>query len=144
MARHASGHGPCPPRRHRDDTNSRSPNWRPDITLINCARDGNHVLADVTCPSVVTRAVLPAACRMPLATAIATTAAEHAKCRDVHPHTALPFVVDHEHTRGARHQQGGDAVLQDALLLVIEAPLPDSHSPPLFHNLCTPSALSHL
>ena len=54
-------------------------NWCPDITLIHGARDGNHVLADVTCPSVVTRAALPAACHMPLATAIAATAMKHAR-----------------------------------------------------------------
>ena len=28
------------------------PNWCPDITLINVAHDGNHVLFDVTCPSL--------------------------------------------------------------------------------------------
>ena len=43
-----------------------SPNWRPGITLIHGARDGGHVLVDVTCPSAVTRAALPAACHMPL------------------------------------------------------------------------------
>ena len=50
-----------------------SPNWCPDITLLHGARDGNHALVDVTCPPVVTRAALPAACHMPLATAIAAT-----------------------------------------------------------------------
>ena len=76
-----------------------SPNWYPDITLINGARDGNHVLADATCPSVVTRAALPAACHMPLATAIAATAMKHARYGNVHPRahtcTVLPFVVEH-------------------------------------------------
>ena len=73
------------------------PNWCPDITLIHGARDGNHVLAivDVTCPSVVTRAALPAAFHMPLATAIAATASKHARYGNVHPHTVLPFVVEH-------------------------------------------------
>ena len=32
---------------------------------------------------------------MPLATAIAATAMKHARHGDVHPHTALPFVVEH-------------------------------------------------
>ena len=71
------------------------PGWRPGITLIHGARDGNHALVDVTCPSVVTRAALPAACHMPLATAIAATAMRHARYGDVHPHTVLPFVVEH-------------------------------------------------
>ena len=71
------------------------------ITLIHGARDGNHVLVDVTClvtcPSVVTRDALPAACHMPLATAIAATAMKHARYGNynVHPHTVLPFVVEH-------------------------------------------------
>ena len=54
-----------------------------------------QVCIDVTCPSVVTRAALPAVCHMPLATAIAAAAMEHARYGDVHPHTALPFVVEH-------------------------------------------------
>ena len=56
-----------------------SPNWCPDITLTHGTRDGNHALVDVTCPSVVTRAALPATCHMPLATAIAATAMKHAR-----------------------------------------------------------------
>ena len=55
----------------------------------------NLEVVDVTCPSVVTRAALPAACHMPLATAIAVTAMTHARYGNVHPHTVLPFVVEH-------------------------------------------------
>ena len=57
------------------------------------------VWSSVLCPSVVTRAAQPAACHMPLATAIAATAMKHAGYGDVHPHTVLvtvlPFVVEH-------------------------------------------------
>ena len=99
MARHASKHVSYSSRRPRASAASLaySPNWCPDITLIHGARDGNHVLVDVTCPSVVTRATLPAACHMPLATstAIAATAMKHARYGNVHPRTVLPFVVEH-------------------------------------------------
>ena len=95
MARHASKHVSYSSRRPRAASLAYSPNWCPDITLIHGARDGNHVLVDVTCPSVVTRAALPAACHMPLATAIAATAMKHARYGNVHPHTVLPFVVEH-------------------------------------------------
>ena len=49
---------------------------------------------------MVTRAALPAAFHMPLATAIAATAMKHDRYGNVHryPHTvlaALPFVVEH-------------------------------------------------
>ena len=57
-------------------------------------------LVDVTCPSVAARASLPAACHMPLATAIAATAMKHARYGDVHPHMVLPFVVTVEHAGG--------------------------------------------
>ena len=60
-----------------------SPNWCPDITLIHGARDGNHALVDAACPSVVTRAALPAARHMPLATAIADAATKHARYGNV-------------------------------------------------------------
>ena len=40
----------------------------------------------------VTRA---AACHMPHATAIAATAMKHARYGNMHPHTALPFMVVH-------------------------------------------------
>ena len=93
MARHASKHVSYSSRRPRAASLAYSPNWCPDITLIHGARDGNHVLVDVTCPSVVTRAALPAACHMPLATAVAATAMKHARYGNVHPHTVLPFVV---------------------------------------------------
>ena len=65
--------------------------------MMHRVRDGNRVLVDVTCPSVVpvTRIALPAACHMPLATAIAATAMEHARYCNAHPHTVLPFVVEH-------------------------------------------------
>ena len=49
---------------------------------------------------MATRAALPAAFHMPLATAIASTAMKHSRCRDVHPHTVLPFVVEHAHAGG--------------------------------------------
>ena len=49
---------------------------------------------------MVTRAALPAACHMVLATAIAATAMKHARCGNVHPHTVLPFVVEHMHAGG--------------------------------------------
>ena len=72
-----------------------SPNWCPDITLIHGARDGSHVLADVTCPYVSKRAALPEACHMPLATAIATytAAMKHTGYCNAHPiHTrCYPF-----------------------------------------------------
>ena len=110
MARHAGEHLPYSSRRPRAAPHAYSPNWCPDITLglIHGARardiDGNHVLVDVTCPSVVTRAALPAACHMPLATAIAATAMKHARYGNVHPHTVLPFVVEHAGTGGRWHQ----------------------------------------
>ena len=56
---------------------------------IHGACDGNNALADATCPSLVTRTALPAACHTvtPLATAIAATAMEHAGYGDVPPST---------------------------------------------------------
>ena len=66
-ARHESKHVSYSARRPRTASLAYSPNWRPDITLIHAygARDdGNHVLVDVTCPSVVTQAALPAACHL--------------------------------------------------------------------------------
>ena len=66
-----------------------------------------QVCIDVTCPSVVTRAALPAACHMPLATAIAAAAMEHARYGDVHPHTALPFVVEHAGAGGINCNKEG-------------------------------------
>ena len=45
--------------------------------------------------TLVEMAALPAACHMPLATAIAATAMRHARYGDVHPHMVLPFVVEH-------------------------------------------------
>ena len=110
MARYASKHVSYSSRRPRAASLAYSPNWCPDITLIHGARDDNHVLVDVTCPSVVTRASLPAACHMPLATDIAATAMKHARYGNVHPHTVLPFVVEHA---GGINNLGGDAVLQD-------------------------------
>ena len=81
MARHASKHVSYSSHRPRAASlaYSGSPNWCPDITLIHGARDGNHVLVDITCSYVVTWAALPAACHMPLATAIAATAMKHAR-----------------------------------------------------------------
>ena len=61
---------------------------------------------------MVTRAALPAACHMPLATVIAATVVKHARYGDMRPHTVLPFVV--EHAGGIMSdQQEGSAVLQD-------------------------------
>ena len=56
-----------------------------------------HVLVDVTCPSVAdaTCAALPAAWHMPLATAIAAAAMNHAGDGNMHLHMVLPFVVEH-------------------------------------------------
>ena len=42
-----------------------------------------------------TRAALPAACHMPLATDMDATDMKHARYGNVHPHTVLPFVVEH-------------------------------------------------
>ena len=97
MARHESKHAAYSSRRPRAASHAYSPNWCPDITIIHGARDGNHVLVDVTCPSVVTQwhAALPAACPMPLASAISATAMQHAMYGNVLPHTVLPFVVGH-------------------------------------------------
>ena len=97
MARHASKHAPCSPRDPRAAPNAHSPDCRPDITLIHGAHDGDCALVHVTCPSVATctRAALPAACHMPLATDIAATAVEHARYGGPHPHTVPPFVVEH-------------------------------------------------
>ena len=45
---------------------------------------------------MATWASLPAACHMPLATAAkAATAMKHAGYGNVHPHTALPYAVEH-------------------------------------------------
>ena len=98
---HASEHPPHSSRRPRAASHAHSPNcswpWRacPDITLIRGARGGGHVLGGATCPPVATSAVLPAACHMQLATAIAATAMKHARYGNVHPHKVLPFVVEH-------------------------------------------------
>ena len=96
MNQHTSKHVSYSYRRPRDAPLAYSP-WCPDINLSNGAPDGNHALADVTCPSVVTRAALPAACHMPLAAAIAlaATAMKNSRHGDVHPHPVLPFVVEH-------------------------------------------------
>ena len=89
------------PRRPRAASHAYFPNWRPGITLIHGARDGNHALVDVTCPSVVTctraHAALPAAYHMPLATVIyiAAAAMEHAGYGNVHTRTVLPCVFEH-------------------------------------------------
>ena len=60
------------------DTNPRllTLDWCPDITLIRGARDGNLVLADAyaICPSVVTRAALPAACHNVMSWPLTTAA----------------------------------------------------------------------
>ena len=110
MAWHARKHAPYSSRRPRAASHTYSPNWCPDITLIHGTRvrDGNHVLADVTCPSVATRASLPVACHLPLATAIAATAKKHARYDNAHPHAVLPFVVVHAGGINKEH-----AVLQD-------------------------------
>ena len=83
-------------------------------TLIHGAHDGNHVQADATCTSVVTRSALPATCHMPwpLATAIAATAVKHAGYGNMHPHTVLPFVVEHA---GGVNKEGMHAVFQEVL-----------------------------
>ena len=60
MARHVSKQVPYSSRRPRAASHADSPYWCPDITLTHGACDGNHVLVDVTCPSVVMRAALPA------------------------------------------------------------------------------------
>ena len=44
---------------------------------------------------MVARAALPAACHMPLATAVAAAAMKHARYGNMHAHTVLPFVVEH-------------------------------------------------
>ena len=48
------------------------------------------------------RAALPAACHIPLATAITAAAMKHARYGDVHPHTVLPFVVEHAGLGGVK------------------------------------------
>ena len=76
-------------------------NWRPDLSLLHAARDGNHVAVDVTCPSVATQTAVPATSHMPLAAAIAAaallTAQKHPICKycGVLPRTMPPFVVGH-------------------------------------------------
>ena len=85
-------------RRPRASSLAYSPNWRPDLASLDAARDGNHMIADVMCPSVVTQAAVtvPATSHMPLVAAIAAAAAEkHRKCGNVLPHTMLPIVVEH-------------------------------------------------
>ena len=76
-----------------------SPNWRPDHTFLHAARNGNHMIVDAMCPSVVTQAAaaVPATSHMPLAAAIAASAAaeKHRKYGNMLPHTMLPFVVEH-------------------------------------------------
>ena len=59
-------------RRPRAASLAYSPNWRPELTFLHAARDGNfnHMIADVTCPYLVTQTDVPATSHMPLAAAI--------------------------------------------------------------------------
>ena len=87
-----------PPSCSRAASHAYSINWWPDNTPVHGARDDNDAPAIVTCgpwPSVVTRAVLLAACHMPFATAIAAAAMPHAGYGNVRPHPVLPFAVEH-------------------------------------------------
>ena len=76
-----------------------SPKWRPDLTLMHAARDGNPMIADATGPSVVTQTAVPASSYMPLAAAaahaIAAAAEKHRKYGNALPRTMPPFVVEH-------------------------------------------------
>ena len=53
------------------------------------------MMADVMCPSVVTRAAVLAISHMPLPTDIAAAAEKHGTYGNVLLHTMLPFVVEH-------------------------------------------------
>ena len=101
MAQTANMHVPHSARRPRARAASLAypPNWRPDLTLLRAARDGNRMIVDGTCPSVATQtqAAMPATSHMPLAAATLATAAEkHLKYGKVLriPHTIPPFVVE--------------------------------------------------
>ena len=53
------------------------------------------MLVDVTCPSVVTRTIVPASSHTPSAAATAAAASKLGVYGDVQPHVVLPFVVEH-------------------------------------------------
>ena len=52
-------------------------------------------MVDVTCPSVVTRTIVPASSHTPSAVATAVAASKLGVYGDVQPHVVLPFVVEH-------------------------------------------------
>ena len=52
-------------------------------------------MVDVTCPSVVTRTIVPASSHTPSAAAAAAAASKLGVYGDVQPHVVLPFVVEH-------------------------------------------------
>ena len=63
MAQTANAHVPHPARDRRPHARARaeaaslaySPNWRHDLTSLDAERDGNQMIANATCPSVVTK-----------------------------------------------------------------------------------------
>ena len=77
MAQTTNMHVSHSDRRTRAASLAYSPNWRPDLTFLHAARDGNHMIVDVTCPSVVTQTAVPATSHMPLAAAIAVATEKH-------------------------------------------------------------------
>ena len=79
-------------------------NWRPDLTFLPAARDGNHMTA--------THTAVPAAFHMPLAHAMATAAAaaaaeEYRKYGNALPHIMLPFIAGHVHADGINKEGAG-------------------------------------
>ena len=53
------------------------------------------MLVDVTCPSVVTRTIVPASSHAPSAAATAAAASKLGVYGNVQPHVVLPFAVEH-------------------------------------------------
>ena len=95
MARHARYHVSHDSRRPRATSAVYSPHYCPDFSLLHGSSGGTHVLVDVTCPSVVTRTIVPASSHTPSAAATAAAASKLGVYGDVQPHVVLPFVVEH-------------------------------------------------
>ena len=95
MARRASFQVRNDSRQPRDVSMPYSPNWCPDFTCLHGSDAGAHIIADVTCTSVVKATTLGGAARRPSHSAVAAEVQKRALYGDRRPHTVLPFVVEH-------------------------------------------------
>jgi hypothetical protein len=86
----------------KDDTRPRahslvySPLYRPDTTFAHASHTGNHLVGDITCPSVVAAGTVQAAAREPGAAAAAAAAGKRQDYGDLGAHELLPLVVEAE------------------------------------------------